>query len=188
MKSLLACFAILLVEATPVIAGPVDTPLPANPCLGAAPFQIALVANEVGTDFPGPLCPAPGSGCAETMVVCHHAGKTGAGTIDVAVELFSSTGALIAGPLATSCGLAAGGTAPFVTIGIPLPPPYIGIPIPAGPQVPLGSLRVLSTSAKSVVCDVTLVSTLAPALGLTPGPVGTKDVTVTATTKGQKGD
>ena len=188
MRSLLVCIGVLLLGAGPAVAGPVDTPLPANPCLGAAPFQIALVANEVGTDFPGPPCPAPGSGCAETMVVCHHAGKTGAAPIDVAVELFSSTGALIAGPLAASCTLAAGATAPFVTIGLPLPPPYVGIPIPAGPQVPLGSLRVLSTSAKSVVCDVTLINTLAPALGITPGPVGTKDVTVTAKTKGQKGD
>ena len=187
MKSLLVCVGIVLFAA-PAVAGPVDTPLPVNPCVGAAPFKLALVANEVGTDLGGPPCPGPGSGCAETMVVCHHAGKTGGSTIDVAVELFTAGGALIAGPLATSCSLAAGATAPFITIGIGLPPPYVGIPIPSGPQVPLGSLRVLSTSAKSVVCDVTLIQTTSVALGFSPGPEGTKDVTVTATSKGQKGD
>jgi hypothetical protein len=179
-----------MLVAAPVFAGPVDTPVPPNPCLGGAPLAIAWVANEVGTDSGGPVCPLPGSGCAETLVVCHHNGKTGAAPIDVAVELFDSTSSPLAGSFTTHCGVPAGGSAAFVTLGAPLLPPYLGSTIIAAavPQVPLGSLRVLSTSTKAVVCDVTLLDTTTIGAGFTPSPGSAKNVTLTAQAKGQRGD
>ncbi len=189
MRYVLACVSAATLLAAPVFAGPVGTAPPANPCPGAAPFKIALIANEVGTDSGGPFCPTPGSGCAETMVVCHHAGKTGARPIDVAVELFTNAGAVVPGSLTTACGVTAGASAAFITLGAPLVPPYFGTIIPAtAPQVPLGSLRVLSDDGRSVVCDVTLLDTTTIGLGFSPSPAGAKNVTVTALSKGQKGD
>lgn len=189
MRHLLLCLSTATLIASPVFAGPIGAPPPPNPCPGAAPLGVALIANEVGTDTAGPFCPAPGSGCAETMVVCHHNGRTGAAPIDIAVELFTSAGALLAGPLTTACGVPAGGSAAFVTLGAPLVPPYFGTIIAAAaPQVPLGSLRVLSNATKSVVCDVTLLDTTTIGLGFSPSPAGAKNVTVTTFAKGQKGD
>jgi hypothetical protein len=123
------------------------------------------------------------------MVVCYHNGKPGAAPIDVAVELFTSSGSLLPGPLAVACGLAAGASAAFVTLGAPLVPPYFGTVIaPTAPQVPLGSLRVLTTAAKSVVCDVTSLDTTTIGLGVSPSPAGAKNVTVTRYGRGQMGD
>jgi hypothetical protein len=189
MRHLLAFVSAATLSAAPAFAGPLGTVVPVNPCPGAAAFKIALVANEVGTDTAGPLCPAPGSGCAETMVVCHHNGVTGAAPIDIAIELFDSAGVPLPGPLTTACGVAPGASAAFVTLGAPLVPPYFGTIIaPLVPQVPLGSLRVLSNAKKAVVCDVTLLDTTTIGLGFSPSPAGAKNVTVTALTKGQRGD
>jgi hypothetical protein len=122
------------------------------------------------------------------MVVCHNSGRTGGAPIDVAVELFTSAGVLIPGPLAIACGVPPGGSAAFVTLGAPLVPPHFGIVIAVtAPQVPLGSLRVLSTS-KSVVCDVTLLDTHSIGLGISPSPAGAKNVTLTVVNRGQQGD
>ena len=174
------------VFVSPVHAGPVDTPIPANPC-GATRLKLALVANGVGTDgFPSDfLFCFPGiDGCVETLVVCHHTGPTGAAPIDVAVELFDAAGGPIPSGLGSSCALAPGASASFMTGPAILGAPYVGltsiIPVPA--QVPLGSLRVLSTSAKQVVCDVTVVSRDASM------PRWAADVTVTKSNKAQKGD
>jgi hypothetical protein len=173
------------IAAAPAFAGPVDQALPANPC--PAPngsLKLRLIANEVGTDWGGAAC-GVGGGCAETMVICHHTGKTGSSPVDVAIELFDSGGNLIAG-IASACGVTAGATADFATSGVPLVPPYITTNVIAvGPQVPLGSLRVLSTGR--VACDVTLMDTSAWAAGLA-WTTSTKDVTVTKTKSPQKGD
>jgi hypothetical protein len=178
----------LVLAAAPASAGPVSTGSPLNPCPGAAPLKAFYIANEVGTDAAGPACPTPGSGCAETMVVCHHSGRTGTAPIDVAVELFSSAGVLLPGPLAIACGVAPGASAAFVTLGAPLVPPYFGTIIGVtAPQVPLGSLRVLSTN-KTVVCDVTLLDTHSIGFGVSPSPAGAKNVTLTLVNRGQKGD
>jgi hypothetical protein len=169
------------------MAGPISTGVPLNPCPGAAPLKAFYIANEVGAHqkWRGTR---PSSGCAETMVVCHHNGRTGSTPIDVAVELFTSTGALIPGPVAIACGVAPGGSAAFVTLGAPLVPPYFGtVNGVTAPQVPLGALRVLST-AKSVVCDVTLLDTRSIGLGFSPSPAGAKNVTLTIVNRGQKGD
>lgn len=175
--------------ATPVFAGPVDQALPANPC--PAPnngnLKLLWIANEVGTDAGGLPCVA-GGGCAETMVICHHTGKTGSKPIDVAIELFDFGGNLIAG-IGSACNVNAGATADFVTLGLPPMPPYLTANfIAVGPQRPLGSLRVLSTG--KVACDVTLIDTSAWAV--LPAPLArttsTKDVTVTKATSPQKGD
>jgi len=190
MRYFVLLIAMILLSAGSALAGPVDSPLPGNTCptpLGA--FKLALVANEVGTDFGGPVCGAGGS-CAETMIVCHHTGKTLSPSIDVAVELFNSAGALIVGPgpLTTFCGLAAGASATFTTPGGPLVPPYIfAIGIGIGPQAPLGSLRIVSTKP-TIACDVTLIDLAAVLAGFSPGPTVTEDVTVTVKTNPQKGD
>jgi hypothetical protein len=188
MKLFLAGLTVATALAAPVFAGPIGAPSPLNTCPGAAPLKAVLIANEVGTDTAGPLCPAPGSGCAETMVVCHHNGPTGAAPIDIAVELFTSTGAQLAGPLAIACGVAPGASAAFVTLGAPLVPPYFGtLIVTVAPQVPLGSLRILTTTAKSVVCDVTSLDTTTIGLGFSPSPAGAKNVQ-SAYGRGQKGD
>jgi len=189
MARLLLFVGAVILLAAPVYAGPIGAPSPLNPCPGAAPLKATLIANDVGTDSAGPLCPTPGSGCAETMVVCHHNGRAGGTPIDIAVELFTSAGALIPGPLPVACGVAPGASAAFVTLGAPLVAPYFGIVIaPTAPQVPLGSLRVLSTAAKPVVCDVTSLDTTTIGLGISPSPAGAKNVTVTPYGRGQKGD
>ena len=126
-------------------------------------LKLALVANGVGTDgFPlNPSFCVPGfDGCEETLFVCHHAGPAGAAPIDVTVELFDAAGAPLPSGLGSSCALASGASASFMTGFSLLGTPYQGLTsiIPLFPQVPLGSLRVLSTSAKQVVCDVTVVS------------------------------
>jgi hypothetical protein len=173
------------VFVSPVHAGPVDTPIPVNPC-GAARLKLALVANGVGTDgFPINLfsCLPNIEGCVETLVVCHHTGPTGAAPIDVAVELFDAAGGPIPSGLGSSCALAPGASASFMTGFAILQAPYQGLTlIQSNPQVPLGSLRVLSTSAKPVVCDVTVVnrdSFSSP---------WAADVTVTKSNKAQRGD
>lgn len=188
---LLTLVGVVLLWARMGFAGPVDSPIPANPCLTPIDdFKLAYIASEVGTDYGGPACGLVGSGCAETRVVCTNVGDSDDGPMDVAIEFFDVSGNIVSGSFidnnSVECGLAPGATAAFVTKGT-LPLPYFGFPtVTVGPVVPLGSLRVLSSRAKSLACDVTLidVTNLADAGVVT----NVKDVTVTKTNKGQKGD
>jgi len=188
MRYLLAVIVLVAGSSvTPARAGPVDTPIPANPC-GPAALKLALVANGVGTDgfVPTFVCftHLPPVGCVETLVVCHHTGPTGAAPIDVAVELFDAAGA----PVLTlfgnsSCALAPGASASFITDGQFSYPPFVGLAtIASSSQVPLGSLRVLSTNPRQVACDVTVVSSSGSS------PRGSADATVTKSNRPQRGD
>lgn len=171
------------------LGGPIDSPLPNNPCLMPIDdFKVAMVANESGSDIGGPAC-GSGGGCAETRVVCTHVGVAADGPMDIAVELFDSAGALISGSFidgnSAECGLQPGATIGFRTDGT-LFLPYFGNPLVAGPQVPLGSLRILSTYPKKLACDVTLIDTSNIANAGTTTSI--KDVTVTLASKPTKGD
>jgi hypothetical protein len=164
--------------------GPALTAVPANPC-GATPLVRRWVADQVGTNAGGAPCPAPG--CWETMVVCHHRGPAADPAIDIVVELFSAAGAVVS--TGSACGVAPGASAAFVTVGVPLLPPYVGTPLlPAAPVVPVGSLRVMSAGPNRAVCEVTLIDTFAMALVPLPGPLATKDVKVTRSRSPQRGD
>jgi len=171
--------------ASVAAAGPVDTPIPANPCaMPIGDFKLALAANESGTDAGGMAC-GFGGACAEMLIVCTNIGETGDPAIDIGVELFASSGAII-GTVGARCGIAAGATTSFVTDNS-IQPPYVGsLALAAGPQVPMGSLRILSTSPKQLACDVTLLD-LAN-VSATGFVTTSKDVTVTKSNKGQKGD
>lgn len=187
---LLTLVALMLLWARVGFAGPVDSPLPNNPCLVPIDdFKLAYVANEVGTDFGGPACGAVGSGCAETRVVCTNVGDSDDGPMDVGVEFFNIAGTIVPGFFidnnSVECGVAPGASVSFVTDGT-MELPYVGFPTVAGPLVPLGSLRILSTSPKSLACDVTLIDrTNVADVGVV---TNLKNVTVTKTNKGQKGD
>jgi hypothetical protein len=189
----------LLAAAPSFAQGPFLAPLPTNPCVGGLPLVNRFIANEVGTDAGGPACPAPGSGCAETMVVCTHRGKTtpGAdGPMDVVVEMFTASGAP-AGSAAV-CGVLPGGSAAFVTGGMSLPSPYTGTVIGGPHVVPVGSLRILTGGPEGtfkginsirVVCDVTSIDVQSIATGVTTvGPGATKGVKIIRAEQYQKGD
>jgi hypothetical protein len=188
-----------LLAAGPSLAqGPLLAPPPTNPC-GALPLVARFIANEVGTDAGGPACPAPGSGCVETMVVCAHRGKTtpGAdGPVDIVVEMFTAAGAPAGS--AAACGVLPGGSVAFVTGGTSLPSPYTGTIIGGPHVVPVGSLRVLTAGPEGsnmgvnslrAVCDVTSIDVSSIAAGLTSvGPGATKGVKTTRAEQYQRGD
>jgi hypothetical protein len=189
VKNLSTAIAMIaLLWAGTAAAGPIDTPVPANPCpMPIDDFKLALVANEIGTDLNGMACGSGGS-CAETSIVCTNVGDTDDGAIDVGVELFSSSGLPVPGMFASGnsvkCGLAPGATVAFVTAGMEFP--WIGQQIAAGPVVPLGSLRIVTNAPKIVACDVTLVDRTN--VNDTGNSTSIKDVTVTRASKPQKGD
>jgi hypothetical protein len=188
---LISLIAVMLLSASLSSAGPIDSPLPNNPC--APPIgdlKLALVANGVGTDNGGPACGAVGSGCAETRIVCTHVGAGDDDSVDIGVEFFDNSGNIVPGSFidnnSVECGLVPGASVAFATVGV-LDLPYFGFPtVTAGPVVPLGSMRVLSSSPKLVACDVTLIDVANVAdAGV---PTNIHDVTVTKSNKGQKGD
>jgi hypothetical protein len=182
---------LLLLAAAPSFAqGPRVAPLPENPC-GAARLSGNWIANQVGTDAGGPACPSPGSGCAETMVVCTHRGKTERGKdepLDVVVEMFTAAGAPAGS--ASVCGVLPGASVAFVTDGRRLPPPYVGTLIGGPPVAPLGSLRILSAGSRNRLdCDVTLIDVSSIAMGMTlVGPASTQGVKITKFGGAQQGD
>lgn len=190
MKKLsIALGTIALLWAGAASAGPIDDPIPANPCpMPIDDFKLALVANEIGTDFGGSAC-GSGGGCAESLIVCTNVGDTDDGPIDVGVELFSSSGLIIPTLLATGnavkCGLAPGATVTFATDGT-MEAPYTGQAMAGGPVKPLGSLRVLTNAPKLIACDVTLLDRTNAAGSGTSTAI--KNVTVTRASKPQKGD
>jgi hypothetical protein len=185
----IAIVTIALLWAPAALAGPIDTPLPANPCMPPIDdFKVALVANEVGTDFGGSACGSGGS-CAEFRIVCTNVGDGDDGAMDLGVEQFNAAGApipnMFASGNAVRCGLAPGATVAFVSDGT-MVPPYFGQALAGGPQVPLASLRIVSTAPKKVACDATLIDrSNFPDIGAI---TTTKDVNVTRATKPQKGD
>ncbi|GIW40938.1 MAG: hypothetical protein KatS3mg076_1515 [Candidatus Binatia bacterium] len=181
-------WALLIALPEASVAGPVDSPIPPNPC-GTKPLKLAFVADGIGTDAGGTACAGAGSVCVETMVVCKHAGKTGSTPMDIAVELFDASGTPLV-PLACASAVPPGGGASFVTSGATLPSPYVGTtPITAGPVSPLGSLRVLSTIPGKTACDVTVIDTRGPASGTTTAaPLWTSGPTITKKKAPQKGD
>lgn len=172
-----------VIHASLASAGPLDQPLPANPC-GGASLKLAFLISPTGTDFGGAACGSPGAGCLETVLVCTHVGKSTDPPIDVAVELFTGPGSLIPG-IASECALAPGATAAFRTLGT-LPLPYFGDVMLIGPQVPPGSMRVLSTDTKKIACDATLLDRSNEAdTGLITTAM---DVRITRAAKPQQGD
>jgi hypothetical protein len=184
-----AIATIALLWAAAASAGPLDSPVLDNPCaMPIDDFKLALVANESGTDLGGSAC-GSGGGCAETMIVCTNVGDNDDGPMDLGVELFTSTGLPIAGFFmagnSVRCGLAPGASVAFVSSGT-MELPYIGQPLVGGPQVPLGSLRIMSTSPKTVACDVTLIDR--SNVMVAGSTTMTKGVTVTRASKPQKGD
>jgi len=186
----IAIGTIALLWAGAASAGPIDDPIPANPCpMPIDDFKLALVANEVGTDFGGPACGMVGGGCGETLIVCTNVGASDDGPIDVGIEIFSSSGLIVPTMLATGnaakCGLAPGATVAFVTDGT-MEPPYLGQAVAGGPVVPLGSLRVLTNAPKIIACDVTLLDRSNVSTSGTSTAI--KNVTVTRASKPQKGD
>jgi hypothetical protein len=189
MRRFFAIPIVWLLAAVPSFAqGPLLTPPPANPC-GDARLTTLFIANEVGTSAGGSACPV--GGCAETMVVCTHRGKTAPGKdrpIDLMVQMFTAGGT--AAGSAAICGLLPGASGAFVTGGFPLPAPYSGTVIGGPPVVPLGSLRVLTAGPRGrAVCDVTSIDVSSIATGVTSfGPAATKDVKITRASKYQRGD
>jgi hypothetical protein len=179
------------VLASPAFAGPVDTLIPVNPCgLANGSLKLQFVANDTATDSGGAGCPNAGSGCAETLVVCYNAGETGDKPIDVVVELFDNSGALItpAVPATFACNVAPGASTAFRTNFLPPASPYQGAEVSSiSPQVPPGSLRILATS-KRIACDVSVIDTSGYVVYGLGSPLWVKDVTVTRANKGQKGD
>jgi hypothetical protein len=166
--------------------GPVNAPIPPNPCIGGKPLKLVWIANEIVSDagIPG------GPGFGETMVVCNHTGKTGQ-TTDVYVELFDFGGIPVGSGFACKVGVDSSdpnspGAGVAFTTGAPIPP-YLGIPV--GPAIvsPPGSLRILASKPK-VACDVTVFDTFGPFSGFSPGPMWSKDVTLTKAKAPQKGD
>ena len=192
MANLLALITLVAgLWASPALAGPVDTPIPLNPC--AAPngdLKLQLVANDVATDSGGAACPNPGSGCTETMIVCYNTAATGGDNIDIVVELFDATGALVtpAVPSVEVCSIQPGASAAFTTNFLPGQSPYQGTVVSAGSHlVPPGSLRVLSSS-KKIACDASLIDVQGYVVYGLASPLWSKDITLTRGSNGQKGD
>jgi hypothetical protein len=192
MAYLLALITLLAgLWVSPALAGPVDTAIPSNPC--AAPngdLKIQFVANDVATDSGGVACPIAGSGCTETMIVCYNTGATGGNPIDIVVELFDATGALVtpAVPFVSACNIQPGASASFTTNLFPGQSPYQGTVVSATSHlVPPGSLRVLSSS-KKIACDASLIDVQGYVVYGFASPLWSKDITVTRGGNGQKGD
>jgi hypothetical protein len=206
MQRALAIPVLVLLAAAPCFGtvdgphGPLIALPPPNPCPGSHFGQrlaTRLIANEVGTDAGGPACPAPGSVCAETMVVCMNRGRTTPRmdpAIDIIVQMFTATGDPAG--MAYACEVPPDATVAFVTGGVSLPAPYTGTIIPGPPVAPLGSLRILTDYAvrgggtiNRAACDVTLIDVSSIATGATTvGPGATKGVTVTPAVRIQWGD
>jgi hypothetical protein len=203
--------ALLLLAVQSASAVVVGDPAPLNPCPGAAKFKTTLIVLDVSGDGSlGAGACANGVG-AETPITCTS--KEAAGkNIDVAIQYFDSSGALIntvAAPTVgnnTFCGVTPGGTLSFHTVppGSTMPGSWGsggGSPgfIPTGPApMPIspctysttgcflhGTARVLSTS-KKIECTATRLDLYAPCNGGAPGPLAVKNLTIV--NKKQQGD
>jgi hypothetical protein len=175
---------VIALGAAPVLAqGPVVDPLPANTCPSGKNLKLIWLANEVATDGGA----TNGPGFAETMIVCHSTEKTGGKNLDIFVELYDFGGT--SASVASACGVSAGATAAFVTL--PTIPPYLPVgaatAFVGGAVTPPGSVRIMATKPK-IVCDVTIYDTFLFHSGVHPGPIWSKDVTLTKAKAPQKGD
>lgn len=215
MSRLLALPTLLVLLAVQsALAVVVGDPPPLNPCPSAAKFKASLVVLGVSGDGSVGAAPCAGPNTAngvgtETVITCTS--KEGAGkNIDVAIEYFDSSGALINTGAATPtvgnnafCGVAPGATLTFHTVppGSTLPGAWGagGFPgfIPTAAAVPIspctfsttgcflqGCARVLSTS-KKVHCTATGAD-VAPACLFGGGPAPVKNLTII--NKKQQGD
>jgi hypothetical protein len=178
--------ALLLLGAVPSWATLTDPP-PANPCPAGAKFATNLSILDVSGD--GGLPPPCNGPNVETAITCTVKEKFGA-FVDVAIEYFDMSGALISPPVpVTICGLPEGTTVKFSTA--PLPSPYAaGVIVPTAAPVPgifcapftpgcflHGSARILATS-KQIQCTATRIDFAGPCFGGPPMPLSTKDLTI----------
>ncbi len=186
MRRIFSLLAVLLVlSAVPAWATLTD-PAPANPCPGSAKLSTNLSILDVTGD--GGLPPPCNGPNAETAITCLV--KESGGLVDVAIEYFDASGALISPPVPVAfCGLPEGATATFSTSA--LPPPYaagtiVATAAPApGPLCPPftpgcflhGSARILATS-KRIQCTATRIDFAGPCFGGPPMPLSTKDLTI----------
>jgi hypothetical protein len=185
---LLWCVLLGALSAGPALAGPVDSPIPSNPCTDPdnGDLKLILVANGVGSSGPVLFCAA--GPCVETMVVCTHSSKTGSDASDIAIEWFDEAGTSL-GATTPACNVGPGQTKTFRTSPALSSPYTAGTVFSMDPSAPVGqgAIRVLAT-AKETICDVTLIDALGIFSDIPSTPRWNSDVIVTKSTAGQRGD
>lgn len=187
MRHQLGVLTILLMLGAAPSWATLGDPPPTNPCPGGAKLRTNLAILDVSGD--GSLPPPCNGPNVETAITCTVKEKPGV-PVDVAIEYFDASGALISPPVPIAlCGLLEGTSVSFATSL--LPPPYaaaIAVPVAAPAPGPLcapftagcflhGSARILASS-KRIQCTATRIDFAGPCFGGPPMPLSTKDLTI----------